>query len=46
MPLLYVTNNGMFSNLYWYFVGDLLTVVSEPEFLGRQADHSKSVPIV
>ena len=27
-------------------MGDLLTVVSDPEFLDRQADHSRSVPIV
>ena len=29
-----------------YCVGDLLTVLSDPEFLGRQGDHSRSVSIV
>ena len=42
-----MTQLPMFStNLCWYCVGDLLTVASDLEFLGRQADHSRSVPIV
>ena len=42
-----MTRLPMFStNLCWYCVGDLLTVASDLEFLGRQADHSRSVPIV
>ena len=32
--------------MYRYCVGNLHTVVSDLEVLGRQADHSRSVPIV